>query len=80
MADCPEVVFQSQQAYLSSLSMIYAMTMVFCCCGGSASKSDVRLQGLDNETDCLGYITYTSWVWGSAHPQAFTPENIWPDT
>ena len=36
-------------------------------------------QGLDNQTDCLGYLTYTSWIWGQAHPQAFAPEDIDPD-
>jgi hypothetical protein len=38
------------------------------------------LQGLDNETDCMGYITYTSWIYGSAHPQAYNPDNIFPET
>jgi hypothetical protein len=33
-------------------------------------------QGLDNETDCLGHITYTHWSYGEAHPKAFTPEDI----
>ena len=37
------------------------------------------MQGLDNQTDCLGYLTYTSWIWGQAHPQAFAPEDIVPD-
>ncbi|KAK9907312.1 hypothetical protein WJX75_001278 [Coccomyxa subellipsoidea] len=33
-------------------------------------------RGLDNETDCLGHITYTHWSYGEAHPKAFTPEDI----
>lgn len=36
----------------------------------------VCAQGLDNETDCLGHITYTHWSYGEAHPKAFTPEDI----
>ncbi len=34
------------------------------------------VQGLDNETDCLGHITYTHWSYGEAHPKAFTPDDI----
>ena len=34
---------------------------------------------MDNQTDCLGYLTYTSWIWGQAHPQAFAPEDIGAD-
>lgn len=37
-------------------------------------------QGLDNETDCLGHITYTHWTYGEAHPKAFTPDDIDADT
>lgn len=37
-------------------------------------------QGLDNETDCLGHITYTHWTYGEAHPKAFTPGDIDADT
>ncbi|CAL5228886.1 g12101 [Coccomyxa viridis] len=36
-------------------------------------------KGLDNETDCFGGTTYTSWQWGQAHPQAFGPDDINPD-
>ena len=39
----------------------------------------VCCQGLDNETDCFGGTTYTSWQWGQAHPQAFGPDDINPD-
>ena len=33
--------------------------------------------GRDNETDCLGGITYAHWEnWGDSHPKAWAPEEV----
>jgi hypothetical protein len=33
--------------------------------------------GRDNETDCLGGITYAHWErWGDSHPKAWAPQEV----
>ena len=83
----PEVASSGTHPPLDALSRTRGRTMssigVISC--AVAAMSCVRRlrswppQGLDNQTDCLGYLTYTSWVWGQAHPQAFAPQDIGPD-